>query len=213
MYEVELKVRATHEPVREALVAREATRLGTVEQNDTYYDAPHRSFAETDEALRLRRETHEEDAEERGGNMAEDAAERGGETAANERGTTTHLTYKGPLVDTTSKTREEAETVVADADAAASIVESLGFSPAASVRKHRERFAFGEYTVALDSVTDVGQFVEIERTVEREAEIDRARDGARERLADLGLDPDDQLQTSYLGLLLDARDSADEQDE
>ncbi|EMA45090.1 class IV adenylate cyclase [Halococcus saccharolyticus] len=190
MYEVELKVRAAHEPVRDALVAREATRLGTVAQDDTYYDAPHRSFVETDEALRLRHETQEENAE-----------------------STTHLTYKGPLVDTTSKTREEAETAVDDPEAAETIVEALGFSPAASVRKRRERFALGEYTIALDSVTDVGQFVEVERTVETETEIDRARDGARELLADLGLDPDDQLRTSYLALLLDARETADEQNE
>lgn len=200
MYEVELKVRAAHEPVREALVAREATCLGTVEQNDTYYDAPHRSFAETDEALRLRRETREENVENP-------------EDVEGTEESTAHLTYKGPLVDTTSKTREEAETVVDDPEAAETIVEALGFSPAASVRKHRERFALGEYTIALDSVTDVGQFVEIERTVETEAEIDAARDGARERLADLELDPDDQLRTSYLALLLDARGTADEQNE
>ncbi|WP_049903511.1 class IV adenylate cyclase [Halococcus agarilyticus] len=200
MYEVELKVRAAHEPVRETLVAREATRLGVVEQDDTYYDAPHRSFAETDEALRLRHEMQEENVESP-------------EDAESTEESTTHLTYKGPLVDTTSKTREEAETVVDDSEAAETIFEALGFSPAASVRKRRERFAFGEYTVALDSVTDVGQFVEIERTVETEAEIDRARDGARERLADLGLDPDDQLRTSYLALLLDARETADEQNE
>ncbi|EMA55922.1 MULTISPECIES: class IV adenylate cyclase [Halococcus] len=200
MYEVELKVRAAHEPVREALVAREATCLGTVEQNDTYYHAPHRSFAETDEALRLRRETREENVENP-------------EDVEGTEESTAHLTYKGPLVDTTSKTREEAETVVDDPEAAETIVEALGFSPAASVRKHRERFALGEYTIALDSVTDVGQFVEIERTVETEAEIDAARDGARERLADLDLDPDDQLRTSYLALLLDARGTADEQNE
>ena len=109
--------------------------------------------------------------------------------------------------------REEAETVVDDPEAAETIFEALGFSPAASVRKRRERFALGEYTIALDSVTDVGQFVEVERTVETEAEIDPARDGARELLADLGLDPDDQLRTSYLALLLDARETADEQNE
>ena len=195
MYEVELKVQAAHEPIREALAAREATRLGTVRQADTYYDAPHRSFADTDEALRLRHETREGGTEEREGDTAEDERE------------TTDLTYKGPLIEAASKTREEAETAVTDPDATGAILAALGFTPAARVTKHRERFVLGEYTIALDSVEDLGTFVEVERTVEADDGIGAARDGARELLADLGLDPDDQVRTSYLELLLDAPDA------
>lgn len=55
MYEVEVKVRADHEVVREALERLDAERRDTVVQRDVYYDAPHRDFAETDEALRIRR--------------------------------------------------------------------------------------------------------------------------------------------------------------
>ena len=195
MYEVELKVQAAHEPIREALAAREATRLGTVRQADTYYDVPHRSFADTDEALRLRHETREGGTEEREGDTAEDERE------------TTDLTYKGPLIEAASKTREEAETAVTDPDATGAILDALGFAPAARVTKHRERFVLGAYTVALDSVEDLGTFVEVERTVEADDGIGAARDGARELLADLGLDPDDQIRTSYLELLLDAPDA------
>jgi adenylate cyclase class 2 len=195
MYEVELKVQAAHEPIREALAAREATRLGTVRQADTYYDAPHRSFADTDEALRLRHETREGGTEEREGDTAEDEREM------------THLAYKGPLIEAASKTREEAETAVTDPDATGAILDALGFAPAARVTKHRERFVLGAYTVALDSVEDLGTFVEVERTVEADDGIGAARDGARELLADLGLDPDDQIRTSYLELLLDAPDA------
>ena len=59
MYEVELKLRADHEAVRAALDDAGASADVRVRQVDTYYDAPHRDFAETDEALRLRRETRE----------------------------------------------------------------------------------------------------------------------------------------------------------
>ena len=201
MYEVELKVQAAHEPIREALAAREATRLGTVRQADTYYDAPHRSFADTDEALRLRHETREGGTEEREGDTAEDERE------------TTDLTYKGPLIEAASKTREEAETAVTDPDATGAILAALGFTPAARVTKHRERFVLGEYTIALDSVEDLGTFVEVERTVEADDGIGAARDGARELLADLGLDPDDQVRTSYLELLLGAPDADGATDE
>lgn len=178
MYEVELKVRAAHEPVRERLAALDATVLGTVHQVDTYYDAPHRTFAETDEALRLRRET------------------QGGET--------TRLTYKGPLVEAASKTREERETMVADPEEMAAILDALGFQPAATVEKEREKFECDDYTVALDHVDGLGEFVEVEREA-TESAIGCVRDGARDLLSDLDCDPDEQVRTSYLELLVENR--------
>ena len=180
MYEVELKVRASHDPVRERLSALDATTLGVVHQADTYYDAPHRSFADTDEALRLRRETTADDH-------------------------TAILTYKGPLVETASKTREERETAVADAAAMEGILDALGFTPAAAVEKDRERFSRGAYTVALDAVAGLGEYVEVERTVEED--IEAAREGASDLLRDLGCDPTEQVRTSYLGLLIERRES------
>lgn len=175
MYEVELKVEAAHDPVRERLEEHDAEPLGTVTQSDTYYDAPHRDFAETDEAFRIRREDHDGDSR-------------------------TELTYKGPKVDAESKTREEIETGVEDAEDAAAIVEALGFEAAATVRKERDRYLLDGYTVTLDSVDGLGEFVEVEIEAE---EVDEAREGGKAVMADLGLDPDRQIRTSYLGLLLD----------
>lgn len=179
MYEVEVKVAADHEVVREQLRALDAASLGLVTQVDTYLDAPHRDFAETDEALRLRR------------------AECGEESRS-------ILTYKGPLIDPESKTRAEIETQVSDAEAAIEILEALGFERVATVRKDREPFRVGEYTVTLDAVADLGEFVEVEREA---SEVDAARDGAFDVLESLGLDPTDQLRTSYLELLLHGDDS------
>lgn len=176
MYEVELKVPATHEDVRPRLSTLGAERVGSVRQVDTYYDAPDRDFAATDEALRVRRETPED-----------------GDPRA-------VVTYKGPLVEEASKTRREAETGVADADAMADVLEGLGYEPAATVRKDRERFACGRYEVVLDAVDGLGEFVEVE--AETEEEVGPVREGAEAVLADLGLDPDDAIRTSYLGLLL-----------
>jgi len=178
MYEVELKVRAEHDRVRPRLESIGAEPAGTVSQVDTYYDHPVREFGETDEALRVRRETDDEDGE--------------GERAK--------VTYKGPLVDDGSKTREELETGVGDGDTMAGVLESVGFEPAATVEKRRERFRHGEYTVTLDTVEGLGEFVEVETEAEA---IDPAREGAIEVLERLGLDPADGIRTSYLGLLLD----------
>ncbi|MCL7417171.1 MAG: class IV adenylate cyclase [Halalkalicoccus sp.] len=177
MYEVEMKVRANHEQVRRALDEHGATPLDTITQRDTYYDAPTRDFGETDEALRIRRET--EDGDERA-----------------------KLTYKGPLVGETSKTREEYETELGDGDVMGSILDSLGFAPVETVEKRRERFSIAEYVVTLDTVDGLGEFVEVE-TEAREKGIDAARAGVTETVEALGLDPDAEIRTSYLELLLD----------
>lgn len=180
MYEVELKVRADHDDVRDRLEGSGADAAGRVLQEDTYYDAPHREFAETDEALRIRRERR----------LSDDVDE-----------TTARVTYKGALLEAASKSREEFETGVADGETVAEILKRLGFEAAETVRKEREVFDFGEYTVTLDDVDGLGEFVEVETETETE-DIEDARDGARELLTDLDLDPDEQIRTSYLELLL-----------
>ncbi|MDZ7730721.1 MAG: class IV adenylate cyclase [Natrialbaceae archaeon] len=80
MFEVEVKARADHERIREELETKGAHHVDTVSQRDTYYDAPHRSFVETDEALRIRREMIAEGAE------------------------SIAITYKGPRLDDSTKT-------------------------------------------------------------------------------------------------------------
>ncbi|RZH67509.1 class IV adenylate cyclase [Natrinema altunense] len=178
MYEVEVKVPADLAAVRDRLEAVGAQSRGSVVQVDTYYDAPHREFTETDEALRIRSERPDRGSAD------------------------TRITYKGPLVDDESKTREEVETAVGDHEQTDAILTNLGFKAAATVRKERERFALEGYTVTLDSVDDVGEYVEVETDVEDESDLEAARAGAYDVLERLELEPDDQLRTSYLGLLL-----------
>ncbi|WP_096391713.1 class IV adenylate cyclase [Halopenitus persicus] len=204
MYEVELKVAADVAAVRDRLASTDADRLETIRQVDTYYDAPDRDFAATDEALRVRVERPIEATGEDG-----DDDEQGGEGGEHETdddvpAARTKVTYKGPLVDEASKTREERETVVADGEEMAAILDGLGYTPAATVEKRREFYRIDGYTLTLDRVDDVGEFVEIERDVETVDGIEAARDRARKLLRELGLDPDDQIRTSYLGLLLAA---------
>lgn len=181
MYEVEIKLELPEglDPIRERLEALDAEAVGTVIQHDTYYDAPHRSFPDTDEALRLRRE--------------ESAAE-----------TIIRITYKGPLVEAASKTRRELETDVADGETMAGILEALGFDQAAVVEKQRERYTIDDYHITLDTVTDLGTYIEIETAHPvPEETIESKRTGAIEVLTELGLDPNEQIRTSYLELLLD----------
>src|SRR6056297_2542967 len=152
MYEVEVKVPADLDRVRDRLDSLGAEDGEQLTQIDVYYDAPHRSFARTDEAVRVRRERTESD----------------------ER---VELTYKGPLIDDETKTREEVQTSVASGSAVETILERLGFSATATVEKDRTVYDLDGYTVTLDDVKRVGQYVEVEKPVESD-DVAAARTGA-----------------------------------
>ena len=177
MYEVETKVRASHDDVAATLQALDAEPIDEIEQTDVYYGAPHRDFAARDEALRRRTER------------------RGGE----ER---TVLTYKGPRETGAGKVRAEHETVVADPSALAAILEALGFEPAATVEKTRRRFDLDGVTVTLDEVDGLGEFVEVETTAEK-PDLDAARETVADAIARLDLADATPIEASYLELLLE----------
>ena len=92
-----------------ALCAVGASEGGKSQQTDWYFDHPMHRFAETDEALRLRR--------------------------CDAR---TWVTYKGPKLDQLTKTRQEIEVELAPGEAAASsfqaLMQALGFRFVATVR-------------------------------------------------------------------------------
>jgi adenylate cyclase class 2 len=179
-FEVELKFPLGDvEAVLEMLRGLGAARHEAIAQRDVYFAHPARDFAETDEALRIRTVG-----------------------AANE------LTYKGPIVDAVAKTRREIEVRCADgADGArdlAAILEALGFRPVRAVEKERVPFGLSwegwPVELALDAVTGLGDFLEMELVVS-----DEQRDAARDTLvalaARLGLSESERR--SYLCLLLE----------
>ena len=89
------------------------------------------------------------------------------------------------------KRQREEETEVADADALASILEALGYSPALVYEKHRETWRLADTEVVIDELP-FGLFVEIEG---EEADIINA-----ERL--LGLEDEEDVHEPYPALTL-----------
>lgn len=193
MFEVEVKVRADEEAVREALGQTDAVEDSIVAHVDTYYDAPHRAFAETEEAIRVRREAPVEGVDGGSESVIRDAV------AEQPVG---WLTYKGPLLEAESKTREEVETEVGDVEAMDRILERVGFRAAGEVRKLRRQYKWRGFHLSLDTVVDLGTFLEVEATTE-EQEIPATREQALSLLGELGLEPSEQLRTSYFELLHD----------
>lgn len=56
MIEVEVKAHVSDfKGVKQRLIEIGAERIGEEHQEDTYFNAPHRDFAKTDEALRIRK--------------------------------------------------------------------------------------------------------------------------------------------------------------
>lgn len=150
-----------------------------VEQADLYFNHPAKNFKETDEALRIRRV--------------------GGKN---------YITYKGPKIDAQTKTRREIELPLADGDESfrqfSELLVVLGFLRVFEVRKQRREADViwqGERVhIALDDVSGLGQFVELEISAAAEH-----LEAAKARLASLAkfLDLHDSERRGYLDLILD----------
>ena len=109
-----------------------------------------------------------------------------------------YVTYKGPRMGRGAKTRVEVS-----AEASPGIVEvfeKLGFVVVARIRKRREYYAGDGFSVSLDLVEGLGEFVEVEKTVEREEEIPRAVEEVRRLASALGLG--EEVKETYLELFL-----------
>jgi adenylate cyclase class 2 len=178
-YEVECKYRMADTAALLNRVEQLGGKFGEAElQVDTYYSHPCRDYAQTDEALRIRRV----------GNKA-------------------YITYKGPKVDQKTKTRKELElALVGDVQGVldhAALLEALGFRPVAKVTKKRRTAELvwqGQHVeIALDDVDSVGKFVELEAAADDDS-LDAARSSLGTLAEKLGLEEGERR--SYLELLL-----------
>ena len=141
MLEVELKVQVPSlDPIRAQLLSLGAEARGRVHEHDIYYNAPHRDFGSTDEALRVRYT---------------------GDNAV--------LTYKGAKVPAFGlKAREELNTALEHGEVFETVLQRLGFARAAEVDKWRENFRYNGAAISLDEVDELGTFVEIELIAEED---------------------------------------------
>lgn len=181
-YEVEQKFPVADMAALAARLAALGARLSEPgSEVDHYYTHPARDFAATDEALRIRRTDR-----------------------------SNYITYKGPKVDTTTKTRREIELALPQQEqqvaAWESLLEALGFTPIAEVSKYRRKATIPwegwQVEAALDDVFEVGTFIELELVAEDE-ELESARACIASLAAKLGLSG--SQRKSYLELLLEGQ--------
>ena len=158
MFEVEQKFHLDDtDAFIKKLKNRAAVEQAEGQHVDTYFNHPSRDFAETHEALRIRRVDG-----------------------------IPQVTYKGPKLPGNVKAREELEWRLDPGDKDGSKTEqlwlALGFQKVALVKKHRRTFTLtlgsdhsSSLTVTVDNVVDLGMFVEVERVVESAADVEQAR--------------------------------------
>ncbi|WP_339733951.1 class IV adenylate cyclase [uncultured Gimesia sp.] len=162
-----------------------ATRGTNLEQEDLYFTHPVRNFAETDEAIRIRR-----------------------------NGFDNRITYKGPKRATVSKVRKEIELAFESGQLAfeqlSEMLELLGFCPLRVVRKLRIPFNYlhhqHSFEITVDEVEGLGIFVEIELLAE-ESELQEADAAIIQLAASLGLTH--PIRASYLGMLIEQETQSD----
>jgi adenylate cyclase class 2 len=178
-YEVEQKFPVADMALLEArLAAIGAAILEPHSEVDLYFAHPARDFAQTDEALRIRRQ-----------------------------GPSNSITYKGPKIDQTTKTRREIELSLPpgeeSAEAWAGLLETLGFLPVAEVRNRRRKVEVSwqgrRVEGSLDDVEGLGRFAELELLVE-DVGVESAKACIASLAENLGLEGSERR--SYLELLL-----------
>ena len=177
--EIELKYQIDDlSKVRRTLEGLGARFEEPVSQIDSYVRHPVRNFAETDEALRLRRV-----------------------------GEQNCITYKGPKIDKETKTRREIELSLEAGersfDSWRELLKILGFSSVRDVAKERQsgivRWEGDDVHLALDEVGGLGSYLEIEILAD-EKDLDVAKSRVLSLAKKLGLERLERR--GYLDLLL-----------
>lgn len=170
MLEIEAKARIGDMKLIEKRILDIGGKFLKVEtQADTYFRHPFRDFSKTDEALRVR-----------------------------EIDKRYFLTYKGPKIDKITKTRKEIEVGFSDIKNVREILHRLGFKKVLNIVKKRKYFALGEFSVMMDKVKGLGNFVEIEKHTDTYKPDELVR-----LIKKLGINEDAMERRSYLELMLE----------
>ena len=154
-FEIEIKMKIDHlAPVRDRLRAIGAKLIGEVMETNVFFDTPDRTLLASDCGLRLRRSRNCATKEEK-----------------------LIATYKGPRGEGQVKKREEIEVAVDKQQPTEELLERLGYVRQLSFEKRRETWKLEKCVVELDSLPELGSFVEIEGASESDVMKTRERLG------------------------------------
>jgi len=192
MYETEIKIKLRDDSeTRKKLLQMGAQFKYFMHNSDKYYNflSAGKDFAKTDEALRLRSTILMDPLSKQKIEEKHD------------------LTYKGPKLNTSVKTRIEYESEVQNADMIHKIIGALGFDLVIEIPKEREVFEImfdtTHYTVLIDKIEGLsGYYLEAEIMVPEEKAIPEAKQKLVHFVSKLGYTETDSIRESYLELVM-----------
>ena len=132
-------------------------------------------FAKSDEALRIR-------------------------TTKENDNTNIFITYKGPKIDSKSKTREEIEIGIENSEKCSKIFQHLGFTKVRAVKKNRQYYNYKNFEISLDDIEGLDPYMEIEIALEDGSDYSEAQEKIFDLFKELGINEGFE-RTSYLELL------------
>lgn len=144
-------------------------------QHDIYFNGDKKDFKKSDEALRIREIPDGDDFKK-------------------------ILTYKGPKLNSETKTRKEIEVEISDTENMADILINLGYKPSAIVNKVRRIFTYNEYVITVDKLNKLGYYMEIEYVANEDDDIDTIQEEIFKIFEKMGITSGFE-KTSYLELL------------
>jgi len=169
--EAKLKVDSLSE-VEQKLVELGAEFVAEQMQTDFLFDDANAALTRSDRCLRLRRQSVEGREE-------------------------FFLTYKGAKEKSNFKKRQEIEIEIRDSESAQMLLSALGYEKVLVVEKKRRLWKYGRCEVALDQLSLLGDFVEIEGQDNEEIADVQQR---------LGLAKLTHIEKSYAQLIIEKQD-------
>lgn len=177
MLEVEVKIKVELDKVKNRLEGLGFIKGTSVYEKDVYYNSEFKNLKSEDKALRIR------------------------EYKDLDNGTSRFvLNFKGPKIDKTTMSRQETEFEIPSFEDGDSILNGLGFFKAGNVEKTRTYYNKEKTECCLDSVKNLGEFLEIEIMAE-EKDYNEAINTIEHLLTELSLSMKDSIRTSYLSML------------
>ena len=140
-------------------------------QHDILLDPPTTDFSKTDQVLRIRNSD---------GNWK--------------------LDYKSPRLDNETKSRREFSLKIDDGKQLKDIFTFMNFTTVGEIEKTRESYTLNKMTINFDTVTNLGNFLEIE-VLEEEQHFEQTKKDIFTFLEQLGIK--DTIKKDYLELLWD----------
>lgn len=185
MIEVEIKLPIKQrESVTANLEKMGFIKAGLVREEDVYFDNDFGQIRKNGEALRVRRIADLLTGEEE-----------------------TVITYKGRKMDQVSMSRRELETGIEDANVCIGILEALGFQIVEpKVIKTRQEYTLDQMHACVDTVENLGDFLELELVIAEEEGKEAALHEIEKVLQRLGYTIKDTVRNSYLSMLQHVQD-------